>query len=140
MCQLRVPGCGGMLPGQFIASILLSFGTGIFSSPVRSLLRVYVEAALRPPSSFTATLLIVRSAVTAIFSLVGGAVADTLGHGEAYLLGLVGLPVAATLFLWHSLWLLVLVVLGVTSALQNVGGGSYLMACASWSSSSPSRP
>ncbi len=121
-----------VLAGQPIALILLSFGAGTLSSPIRALLPVYVEAALHQPPSFTATLLTVQLAVTAIFSLVSGAVADTLGQRRAYLLGLVGVPLAATLFLAHHLWLLVLVVLGlgVTGALQNVGGGAYLMASA----------
>jgi len=65
-------------------------------------------------------------------SLVGGALADTLGQRRAYLLGLVGGPLTATLFLWHSLPPLVLVVigLGITGGLLTVGGGAYLMASA----------
>src|SRR5947209_7735155 len=133
MRQLSVPRrLASILEGQPVALILLSFGAGTLTSPVRALLSVYVEASLHRPPSFTASLLTVQLAVTAVFSLVGGALADTLGQRRAYLLGLVGVPLTATLFVWHSLWLLVLVVLGlgVTGGLLTVGGGSYLMASA----------
>jgi MFS family permease len=134
MRQLSVPGrLVSVLAGQPVALLLLSFGAGTLSSPVRALLPVYVEATLHRPPSFTATLLTVQLAVTGVFSLVGGAVADALGQRRAYLLGLVGVPLGATVFLAHAFWVLVPIVLGlgVTGALQNVGGGAYLMAGAS---------
>jgi MFS family permease len=117
---------------RLLILILLSFGAGTLSSPIRALLSVYVEATLHQPPSFTAALLTVQLAVTGLFALVGGVVADTLGQRRAYLLGLVGTPLAATLLLWHSPWLLVPVVLGlgITGGLQTVGGGAYLMASA----------
>lgn len=122
---------GAVLDGQPVSLLLLSFGSGTLSSPVRTLLPVYVESTLHQPPAFTATLLTVQLAVTGVFSLVGGAVADTLGQRRANLLGLLSVPLAPTIFLPQSLWALVLVVLalGITGALQNVGG-SYLMASA----------
>lgn len=123
---------GAVLDGQPVSLLLLSFGSGTLSGPVRTLLPVYVESTLHQPPAFTATLLTVQLAVTGVFALVGGAVADTLGQRRAYLLGLLSVPLAPTMFLLQSLWALVLVVLalGITGALQNVGGGSYLMASA----------
>jgi len=91
MHQRRVTGrLASVFAGQPVPLILLSFGTGTLSSPVRALLSVYVEAALHQSPSFTATLLTVQLAVNGVFALVGGALADTLGQRRAYLLGLVG--------------------------------------------------
>ncbi len=86
MHQRRVTGRpASVFAGQPVPLILLSFGTGTLSSPVRALLSVYVEAALHQPPSFTATLLSVQLAVNGVFALVGGALADTLGQRRAYL-------------------------------------------------------
>lgn len=120
-----------MRPDQrLLAFLVLTFGAGFLGAPVSSLLSVYVDSQLRQPPTFTATLLAFQLGTTGVFALVGGVLADRVGQKRALLLGLGGLPLASTVFLLHSFWPLAVVVvgLGVTNALQTIGGQSYLLA------------
>lgn len=113
--------------------LVLTFFTGVLSAPVSSLLPVYVEATLRQPPTFTSTLLAIQMGMTGLFALVGGALADQLGQKRALVLGTLGLPLAASIFLLRDFWVLALVVvgLGITNSLSTVAGQAYLLASAS---------
>ena len=115
---------------RLIAFLGLTFCAGVLGGPVSSLLSVYVDSQLRQPPTFTSTLLAFQLATTGVFALVSGAVADSLGQKRALILGLCGIPLATTVFILHSFWILAVVVvsLGVTNALQAIGGQSYLLA------------
>lgn len=115
---------------RLIAFLTLSFCGGMLSGPVSSLLAVYVDAQLRQPPTFTAALLAFQLATTGIFALISGVVADGLGQKRTLLLGFLGVPIAALVFLLHSFWVLVIVLvgLGITNALSSIGGQSYLVA------------
>lgn len=115
---------------RLTAFLGLTFCAGVLSGPASSLLSVYVDSQLHQPPTFTSTLLALQLGMTGIFALVSGAVADSLGQKRALILGLLGIPLASTIFVLHSFWFLAAVVvsLGVTNALQSIGGQSYLMA------------
>ena len=115
---------------RLIAFLGLTFCAGILGGPVSSLLSVYVDSQLRQPPTFTSTLLAFQLATTGVFALVSGVVADGLGQKRALILGLCGIPLATTIFIFHGFWMLAVVIvsLGVTNALQAIGGQSYLLA------------
>lgn len=110
----------------------LIFGSGVLGGPVSSLLAVYVESTLHQPPTFTSTLLALQLALTGLFALLGGAISDGLGQKRAVMLGALGLPLAASIFLWRDFWVLAIVVvgLGITNSLNAVGGQAYLLASA----------
>lgn len=112
--------------------LVLSFCAGVLGGPVSSLLAVYVESSLHQPPTFTSTLLALQLAMTGLFALMGGVVADQLGQKRAVILGSLGLPLAATIFLLHDFWILAAVVvgIGITNSLSAVGGQAYLLASA----------
>ncbi len=115
---------------RLVAFLGLTFGAGVLGGPVSSLLSVYVDSELRQPPTFTSTLLAFQLAMTGVFAVVSGAVADSLGQKRTLLLGLLGLPLASAVFLLHGFWILAVVILslGITNALQAIGGQSYLLA------------
>ncbi len=117
---------------RLVAFLGLTFCAGILGGPVSSLLSIYVDSQLRQPPTFTSTLLAFQLAMTGVFAVVSGVVADGLGQKRTLLLGLVGLPLASAVFILHSFWILAGVVLslGMTNALQTIGGQSYLLAAA----------
>jgi MFS family permease len=110
----------------------LIFAAGVLGGPVSSLLAVYVDSTLHQPPTFTSTLLALQLALTGLFALLGGSVADGLGQKRAVILGAFGLPLAATIFLLGDFWILAIVVvgLGITNSLNSVGGQAYLLASA----------
>ncbi|HEX5414939.1 MAG TPA: MFS transporter, partial [Chloroflexota bacterium] len=71
-------------------------------------------------------------AMTGVFALLGGAVADHIGQKRALLIGQCGIPLAALIFLMHDFRILspIVLVLGMTNSLTAVGGQSYLVASA----------
>ena len=115
---------------RLISFLTLSFCGGVLSGPVSSLLSVYVDSVLHQPPIFTSSLLAFQMATTGIFALLSGAVADGLGQKRTILLGLMGIPLATSVFILHDFYVLTVVVvsLGVTNALQAIGGQSYLLA------------
>lgn len=110
--------------------LALTFGSGVLSGPVSSLLSVYVDSQLHQPPTFTATLLSIQLAMTGVFALIGGVVADHIGQKRALNLGQCGIPLAAAVFFVHDFRILapMVLVLGITNSLTAVGGQSYLVA------------
>ena len=110
--------------------LALTFSSGVLSGPVSSLLSVYVDSQLHQPPTFTATLLSIQLAMTGVFALIGGVVADHIGQKRALNLGQCGIPLAAAVFFVHDFRILapMVLVLGITNSLTAVGGQSYLVA------------
>jgi MFS family permease len=117
---------------RLLPFLSLTFAAGVLGGPVSSLLSVYVESTLHQPPTFTSHLLAIQLAMTGLFALVGGALADRVGQRRALLLGWCGLPLATLIFQLHDFWILAIVVvaLGTTNSLQTVAGQSYVVASA----------
>lgn len=119
-----------MLDRGLLKFLAIFFLVGMASAPIRSLLPVYVESALRQPPIFTSSVLSAQLLVAGLFAVVGGAVADGVGQRRALLLGLAGLPLASAAFLTDQPWAMAALVglRGATEGLQTAGSQSYLVA------------
>jgi AAHS family 4-hydroxybenzoate transporter-like MFS transporter len=117
---------------QLAIFLVLVFCAGVFSVPIGSLLPVYVDSTLHQPPGFTATLKVLQLAMTGVFALVGGALADRFGQKRVLLVGFGGLPIGLLVFSVHVFWILAagVIALGMATSLQTVGGQSYLVATA----------
>jgi MFS transporter, YNFM family, putative membrane transport protein len=125
---------GALALGQDILILLaVLLAAGAVGGPARSLLPVYLEHDLAWAPPAIAVLAAARLLTAALSAPLGGALADTTGPRLTLRLGLLGLPLAALLFLTPiapALALLVLAI-GVTDGLQATGGQAYLVARAS---------
>ncbi|HLZ07725.1 MAG TPA: MFS transporter, partial [Chloroflexota bacterium] len=112
--------------------LALVFCAGVFSAPVGSLLPVYVDSTLHQGPGFTATLKVLQLAMVGLFALIGGTLADRIGQKKALLIGFGGLPLGLVVFAIRDFWILAvaILILGMTTSLQTVGGQSYLVASA----------
>lgn len=105
------------------------FLAGMASSPVSSLLPVYVEKELHQPAIFTSSILATQLFVGGLFAVLGGALADGIGQRRALLFGLAGLPLASAVFLVGQPLPMALMVglRGATDGLQSAGSQAYLV-------------
>src|SRR5262245_5513206 len=135
----------GAVAGQRVRSGILGFGrdilillalllaAGLVSGPARTLFPVYLEQDLHWSAPAIAALATARLLAWALSAPIGGTLADMAGPRRTLWLGLVGLPLAALLFLLSvppALVVLMLVV-GVTDGMQSTGSQSYLVTRAS---------
>lgn len=113
--------------------LVLLLAAGAVGGPARTLFPVYLEQDLRWAAPAIAALTTARLLAAALSAPVGGTLADTAGPRRTLWCGLVGLPLAAALFLLSvppALILLMLVV-GISDGLQSTGSQSYLVTRAS---------
>lgn len=110
--------------------LALLLAAGAVGGPARTLLPVYLERDLAWAPPAIAALAAARLLTTALSAPLGGALADAAGPRRTLWLGLIGLPVAALLFLTSAAPMLALLVLaaGLADGLQATGGQAYLVA------------
>lgn len=131
MARLR-RGSSGV--GHDVLALLgLLLAAGAVGGPTRSLLSVYLERDLGWVPPAIAVLTATRLLAGAVSAPLGGVLADIAGPRRTLWLGLVGLPLAALLYLTSAAPVLVLLVLaaGLADGLQSTGSQSYLLARAS---------
>lgn len=125
---------GSLVLGHDVLALLgLLLAAGAVGGPARSLLSVYLERDLGWVPPAIAALTATRLLAGAMSAPLGGALADIAGPRRTLWLGLVGLPIAALLYLTSAAPVLVLLVLaaGLADGLQSTGSQSYLVARAS---------
>jgi MFS family permease len=126
---------GGILGFSRDILILLALllAAGMVGGPARTLFPVYLEQDLDWAAPAIAALATARLLAAALSAPIGGTVADTAGPRRALWCGLIGLPLAASLFLLSVPPALVVLMLavGVTDGLQSTGSQSYLVTRAS---------
>jgi DHA1 family inner membrane transport protein len=116
----------------FCLFLLLIFLNGVVTAPFLPFLPVYVDEGLGLGQTFTADFRTISLLLMAAFVLLGGVVSDRLGPKRTMLLGLVGTPLAAAVFMIASPSLLLglAVARGIAEGLLNGGGQTYLVASA----------
>lgn len=110
--------------------LVLLLAAGAVGGPSRTLLPVYLEHDLAWAPPAIAALASARLVAGAFSALLGGILADLIGPRRTLWLGLMGLPLAALVFLTPAapvLTLLVLVV-GLADGVQSTGSQTYLVA------------
>ena len=126
---------GGILgfSRDILILLVLLLAAGAVGGPARTLFPVYLEQDLDWAAPAIAALATARLLAGALSAPIGGTVADTAGPRRALWCGLIGLPLAASLFLLSVPPALVVLMLavGLTDGLQSTGSQSYLVARAS---------
>ena len=119
-----------MLNRRFVTLWLAMFLSGVASAPVVALFSVYIEAELHQTPLFAASYRSIYMLLAGVFSIIGGALCDSLGRKQTFLLGLTStLALAAAFLVGHPLLLLVLFVYaGITTGLYTTAGQTYMMA------------
>ncbi|MCW5852108.1 MAG: MFS transporter, partial [Anaerolineae bacterium] len=100
------------------------------SAPVVALFSVYIEAELHQTPLFAASYRSIYMLLAGLFSIVGGALCDSLGRKRTFLLGLTSTAALAAAFLvGHPLLLLLLFLFaGMTTGLYTTAGQTYMLA------------
>lgn len=119
-----------MLNRRFVTLWLAMFLSGVASAPVVALFSVYIEAELHQTPLFAASYRSIYMLLAGVFSMVGGALCDSLGRKQTFLLGLTStLALAAAFLVGHPLLLLLLFLYaGITTGLYTTAGQTYMMA------------
>ncbi|MCL4543272.1 MAG: MFS transporter [Chloroflexi bacterium] len=114
---------------SFVALLVVWFLLGLLSAPTRPLLPVYVDGVLHRQPIFTSILNALFLITGAIGAIIGGPFADKVGRKTALLAGSITGPLAAAIFLTHSVLLLIVLSLlaGVLQSVQTIGGQTYMM-------------
>ncbi len=124
---------GVTLAGRnFRVFLILTFVSGAIVGPFAPFLPVYVHEKLGTTQVFTAGIQTITLLLGAVFLLIGGAVSDSLGPKRALLLGALGAPLAAIVFLSGNFWVLIglAVARGVTRGFGGGGSQTYLVVSA----------
>ena len=122
-------GLAGLLNRRFIALLVVSFFSSFVSSPLYSLLPVYVDRALLRPPIFSGFLKALFLILGGLFAVPAGMLCDTLGIKRVFLLGILGPLLAGCVFLTADPYLLttLCIGLGITFGFSSTGGQSYLL-------------
>lgn len=125
-----------LLNRKFLSLLSISFLSGVATAPSASLLAVYVEAELQRPPVFTAGLRSILLILGGIFAVPGGAMCDSLGIKQTYILGMTGALTAGFIFLVKDPLILFIMCLygGISSGFQITASQSYLLGSAPSSS------
>ncbi len=117
---------------RFGLFLLLLFINGMVFGPFLPFLPVYVEEELKLSQTFTANFRTVSFFLMAAFVLLGGVLSDSLGPKKSMLVGLVGTPVAAAIFIVGNPGILLgmAVYRGISEGFLNGGGQTYMIATA----------
>lgn len=135
----------GAVSGPRVRSGILGFGrditillvlllaAGAVGGPARSLFPVYLERDLHWAAPAIAALTTARLLAAALSAPIGGTLADIAGPRRALWCGLLGLPVAASLFLLSvpPALIFLMLAIGVADGMQSTGSQSYLVTRAS---------
>ena len=84
---------------RFGLFLLLLFINGMVFGPFLPFLPAYVQEELNLSQTFTANFRTVSLFLMATFVLLGGVLSDSLGPKKSMLIGLVGTPFAAAIFI-----------------------------------------
>src|SRR5207247_3324734 len=119
-----------MLNRRFVTLWTVMCLSGIANAPVIALFSVYIDAELHQTPLFAATYRAVYMLLGGLFSVVAGALCDSLGRKRTFLLGLTGsLALASACIAGQPLLLLLFFLYaGMTTGLQATAGQAYLMA------------
>ena len=119
-----------MINRRFVTLWLVMCLSGMASAPVIALFSVYIDAALHQTPLFAATYRAIYMLLGGLFSVVAGALCDSLGRKRTFLLGLTGSLALGSAFIVGQPLLLLLFFLyaGITTGLQATAGQVYLMA------------
>ena len=119
-----------MLNRRFVTLWMVMCLSGIASAPVIALFSVYIDAELHQTALFAASYRGLYILLGGLFSVVAGALCDSLGRKRTFLLGLTGSLALASAFIAGQPLLLLLFFLyaGMTTGLQATAGQAYLMA------------
>ena len=120
------------LDRRFGLFLLLLFINGVVFGPFLPFLPVYVEEELNLSQTFTANFRTISLFLMATFVLLGGVLSDSLGPKKSMMLGLIGTPVAAAVFVIVNPGVLLGLAIyrGVSEGLLNGGGQTYMIATA----------
>ena len=122
-------GLSALLNRRYIAVLTISFLFSFVSSPLFSLLQVYVDKELLRPPLFSGALTALFRILGGLFAIPAGMLCDTLGVKRVFILGIFGPLFASTLFLTGDPLLLtgLCIGLGIAWGFSNTGGQSYLL-------------
>lgn len=114
---------------NFRVFLIITFINGAIVGPFVPFLPVYVQEKLGTSQVFTAGLQTVTLLLGAIFVLFGGAVSDALGPKTSLILGALGTPLAAAVFMTGNHWALVGIAMGrgITQGFGGGGSQTYLV-------------
>ncbi|MCY3800935.1 MAG: MFS transporter [Chloroflexi bacterium] len=120
------------LDRRFGLFLLLLFINGVVFGPFLPFLPVYVEEELELSQTFTANFRTISLFLMATFVLLGGVLSDSLGPKKSMMLGLIGTPVAAAVFIIVNPGVLLALSIyrGISDGLLNGGGQTYMIATA----------
>ncbi len=117
---------------KFTIFLFLLFLNGVVFGPFLPFLPVYVDEELGLSQTFTANFRTISLFLMAMFVLLGGVVSDSLGPKKSMLLGLVGTPVAAAIFMVDNQGILLGMAIyrGISDGFLNGGSQTYMVATA----------
>ncbi len=130
MRETRAPSIwADLLNRRFVSQWVISFCNGTLTAPTYSLLAVYVESVLHRPPIFSAGLRAALLVLGGFVSILGGALSDSLGRKQTYLLGLTGPVLSGFMFFSESpaILLTLCVYSGVCWGFQTTASQSYMM-------------
>jgi MFS family permease len=115
---------------SLVGFLALVFLLGAVAQPLRMLLPVYVESALRRPPTFSSTLLLLMMASGGVFALLGGTLASRLGQKRTLVIGMGAVLFVGPLYLTQGpeVMLGLALAAGLLDGVQVVGSQSYLVA------------
>ena len=118
-----------LLNRRIISLLVISFLASFVSSPLQSLLPVYVESGLMRTPLFSAGLRAVFFILGGLCSIPAGVLCDTFGIKRVFILGKLGPLLAGAIFLTGDPYLLLALCigLGTTFGFSSTGGQSYLL-------------
>src|SRR5438105_8112175 len=119
-----------MINRRFVTLWLVMCLSGMASAPIIALFSVHIDAVLHQTPLFAATYRALYMLLGGLFSVVAGALCDSLGRKRTFLLGLTGsLALASAFVAGHPLLLLLFFLYaGMTTGLQATAGQVYLLA------------
>ena len=117
---------------RFGLFLLLLFINGMVFGPFLPFLPAYVQEELNLSQTFTANFRTVSLFLMATFVLLGGVLSDSLGPKKSMLIGLVGTPFAAAIFIVGNPGILLGMAAyrGISEGFLNGGGQTYMIATA----------
>ncbi len=127
------PSPSGLLTRGFVALLIVSFFSSFISSPLYSLLPVYVDKAHLGSPLFAGFLKALFLILGGLFAVPAGMLCDMLGVKRILILGIVGPLLAGFIFLTGDPLILVALCigLGATFGFSSTGGQSYLLGAVS---------
>ncbi len=130
MTEARAPSVwADLLNRRFVTQWVISFCSGTLTAPTYSLLAIYVESVLHRPPIFSAGLRAALLVLGGFVAILGGALSDSIGRKQTYLLGLTGPVLSGFVFCSDSpaILLAICVYSGLCWGFQTTASQSYMM-------------